>query len=107
MKVTISLLRDPTDADKIAPQAKTILAVLKEKAGGKNKAVARQDLIQAITDSKKLETRQDVGRVLSFYQPKLVEDGLIEVKKIEEPKAEKTAATKKEKPSAPGTKAKA
>jgi hypothetical protein len=104
MRVSLKLLRVPTDKDKLAPQARVIVEVLNAEYG-KGKAVPRQELIDKIVASGKLETRQEPGRILSFYQPKLVEDGFIEVDKIEEPKAEKPAKEKTQKPSAPGAKA--
>lgn len=102
MKTTIALLRDYKDEDKLAPQCKVVLDVLKAKAGGLKKPLERQDLIKAITDSGKLTTRQDVGRVISFYQPRLIEDGIIDVVKVQDEVKEKPA--KAGKPSEPGTK---
>lgn len=102
MKTTLALLRDYKDEDKLAPQAKVVLDVLKQKAGGLKKPLERAELIKAIEDSGKLQTRQDTGRIISFYQPRLAEDGIIEVQKIEEKKEDKPP--KKDKPSEPGAK---
>lgn len=99
----ISLLRDLKEDDKVAPQAKVFLQVLKDKVGLKV-AIERQDLIKAVEASGKMTTRQDVGRVISFYQPRLQEDGIIKIEKIAEEKDAKPAKEAKGEPSKPGAK---
>lgn len=69
-------LRDPINGEKLAPQSQLILATIKD--GGEG-GINRGDLIMKL--SSLLTTKQPPERVLAFYQPKLVESGLISVTK--------------------------
>lgn len=91
MKTMITALRKREEDEKMAPQAKVICDVLVNTVGV-NKPLERQALIKALDG--KLETRQDIGRIVSFYQNRLVEAGLIAIEKITET-AEKPAKEKK------------
>lgn len=71
----IKLKKQAIPEEGVSPQAKAILETLKDNGGTMN----RDDLVSKL--EKKLKTNQPPTRVLSFYQPKLVEDGLIEVSK--------------------------
>ena len=63
-----------TVSDAVSPQAFAILECLKA-AGGKN--VPKSDLLGCM--EKKVETRQPIGRILSFYQKSLINEGYISV----------------------------
>jgi len=73
--------------DEVVPeQAQVILGVIHDSAGGQ---ITRGDLIKALDG--KLETKQDIARVVSFYRGPLVSEGFITIVKAEMPKAEKKA----------------
>lgn len=57
---------------KPAPQARQIVEILKAK-----KTCTRDELVAAMTGV--VQTRQPMGRILSYYQKKLVEGGFITV----------------------------
>lgn len=96
-KSTIKLLRQPNENDKLAPQAKVIVATLTALKAN-TAAVERQKVVEELSkESSELKTRQAPDRILAYYQPKLLELKIIEVTKIEgekKPKAKKEAATK-------------
>lgn len=94
MATMLKAVRKLNKDEKLSPQAKVIHETLLEKAGLK-KDIDRVDLVKEIKSAGTLETRQDVGRVVSYYMPRLVDQGLIEVTKtkVEKPaKEEKKAA---------------
>jgi len=70
------------DADgneiKLPPQAKGILNILK---AAKKKGLSRENLVAAMDGV--IETRQPLGRILSYYQKKLVECGAVDFVKFE------------------------
>lgn len=74
----VKLKKQAIPEEGISPQAKVILETLKE--GGGN--MDRQDLVSKLEKGNKLKTEQPVTRIVSFYTPKLVEAGLIEVNKV-------------------------
>lgn len=103
MKTYIKYLRVPTDDDKLGPQEKACMSAVAKAAGDKaGERALRTDVIEALTAGGQLVTRQEPARILSFYQPKFVEKGLIEIQKEAEPKAEKPAKAPSEKKTAPG-----
>lgn len=59
---------------KLPPQAQGIVNILKEKG---KKGLSRKDLIDAMTGT--IETRQPVGRILTYYQKRLVECGAVKI----------------------------
>lgn len=104
MKTLIVLKRLPTDDDKLGPQIKAcanaVVATVKD--GKVGERAERKLVIETLTKSSELTTRQDPARILSFYQPQLVEKGIIEIVKEAEPKAEKPAKETAAKPAAAG-----
>lgn len=76
----IRALRAPTADDKLSPQARTCVDVMFQEFG--DKKIERKDAVAAIAKSGKLTTRQDPARVLGFYQPRLVEAGLVELETV-------------------------
>lgn len=98
MQTLFTITRDVTAEDKLTPQAKTIVDTIVNKVG-LNAKLDRDDLVAELEASKALNSRQDVGRVISFYTPRMVESGLLVVEKegVAEPKApkEKKAKTPK------------
>lgn len=95
MKTMVKLLRELTPEDKLAPQAKAIVDMLVE-TWGVDVEVERTALIEKLTPEI-LHTRQEPARILSFYQPRLKELGLVEVIKHESPKEDKPAKEPKAK----------
>lgn len=104
MKTFIKLVRKPTDEDKLGPQIKACAnAVVATVEGGEaGKRVERKTVIEHLTKGGELTTRQDPARILSFYQPQLVEKGIIAIEKEAEPKPEKPAKETAAKPAAAG-----
>lgn len=104
MKTFIKLVRLPKDDDKLGPQIKAcanaVVATVKD--GKVGERAERKAVIETLTKSSELTTRQDPARILSFYQPQLVEKGIIEIVKEAEPKAEKPAKETAAKPAAAG-----
>lgn len=94
MKTLFKFTRKATDEDKLSPQAKVIVEA-GIAAGGVGKTVERAALVKTLEDSKALNTRQDVGRVIAFYQPRLKEAGILEVIKEKAPEKEKAEAKAK------------
>lgn len=78
-------VKDPDAALRVPPQARTILNAVK--AAGKD-GISRGDLVSLLEKGNALNTRQPVGRIITYYQPLLVRDnGLIKLE-------EKTPAAK-------------
>jgi hypothetical protein len=96
LRIEIKALRAATDEDKLSPQAKVIMETIIGKVG-LNTAIAKTDLITQLDDDGALNTRQGAAKVLTFYMPRLIEDGLMEKERVAEAAdAEKPAkATKK------------
>lgn len=95
MKTLITVKRaivtEGDNKDKQSPQAVTIVETIVAKVGV-GKPIDRTDLVKELESSGKLNTRQDVGRVVSYYQPRLQEAGIIDVvKESEASDAEKPA----------------
>lgn len=106
MKTYIKLLRAPVlegeKSDKLGPQEKACMNAVAKATGGVGKQALRSDVIEALTKGGELVTKQDPARILSFYQPKFRDKGLIEIVKEAEPKADKPAADKKTAPGPAG-----
>jgi hypothetical protein len=104
MKTFIVLKRLPTDDDKLGPQIKACAnaVVASVKDGKPGERAERKNVIETLTKSSELTTRQDPARILSFYQPQLTEKGIIEIVKESEPKPEKPAKETAAKPAAAG-----
>jgi len=104
MKTFIVLKRAPKDDDKLGPQIKACAnaVVASVKDGKPGERAERKTVIETLTKSSELTTRQDPARILSFYQPQLVEKGIIEIVKEAEPKPEKPAKETAAKPAAAG-----
>ena len=103
MKTFIKLVREKKEDDKFGPQVQACYDAVHKTVEGKVGAQAeRKNVIETLTASTSLVTRQDPARILSFYQPKLVELGVIEIIKEAEPKPEKPAKETAAKPAAAG-----
>ncbi len=106
MKTFIVLKRLATDEDKLGPQIKAcvnaVVASVQDNKVGER--AERKTVIETLTKSSELTTRQDPARILSFYQPQLVEKGIIEIVKEAEPKPEKPAKETAAKPAAAANK---
>lgn len=101
MKTFIKLVREKTAEDKFGPQVQACYdAVHKAVEGKVGERAERKTVIETLTASTGLVTRQDPARILSFYQPKLVEAGVIEIVKEAEPKPEKAPKETAAKPAA-------
>ena len=101
MKTFIKLVREKKEDDKFGPQVQACYdAVHKAVEGKVGERAERKNVIETLTASTSLVTRQDPARILSFYQPKLVELGVIEIIKEAEPKPEKPAKETAAKPAA-------
>jgi len=83
MTVTRAIATEGENADKLSPQAVAIVETIVAKAG-MNIPLDRAALVEELTSSGKLNTRQDVGRVVSYYQPRLQEAGILTVTKESE-----------------------
>lgn len=99
MKTYIKYLRAPVaegeNKDKLGPQETACMNAVAKACGKVGEKALRTDVIEALTKGGELQTRQDPARILSFYQPKFKDKGLIEIVKEAEPKAEKPATEKK------------
>jgi hypothetical protein len=104
MKTFYTVNRELAAEEKQPPQAKAIIAAIVGKVGVGN-PLDRKDLIAELTASGVLNTRQDVGRVVAFYQPRLTESGILGVTKESEA-ADEEAAEAKAKTRAPRVKSK-
>ena len=71
---TYEFVKDPGEADKLAPQAKIIVEEIK-KAG----KVDRAGLVKALQANTNFKTRQPVERIVTYYQKDLEKAGLIKV----------------------------
>ena len=85
---------DPEEGSKIAPQLQIIIGHIK--AAGKS-GISYDNLVKAVEADEKFQTRQPVGRVITYYTPTLVDKKIVEVTKVEtevaaEATAEATAA---------------
>lgn len=70
-------LRERTAEDKMPAQAQVIVDHLRE-LDTKGEGVSRVAFVESLEKSEKLKTRQPVERIVSYYQSKLVNMGLIE-----------------------------
>lgn len=87
-KQNLTLTRELTAEDKLAPQSRVILSTIQE-AAGVGTAIDRDDVVAKLTESGALNTRQDPGRVVAYYLPRLKEAGLLDVEDVApEPAAE-------------------
>ena len=102
MKTYIKLLRDVKDDDKLGPQEKACMNAVAKSTGGAGKQALRTDVIEALTKGGELVTRQDPARILSFYQPKFKEKGLIDIVKVADEKPEPKAKATAKGPAVPG-----
>lgn len=101
-KQTLKVLRELQEDEKVAPQAKVILNTIVT-AVGVGETIDMDDLVNKLTDSGELNTRQEPKRVVAYYLPKLKEAGLVEVEKVAgaddeegEPKPKRTRKAKAE-----------
>jgi hypothetical protein len=83
MTVKRELVTEGETSDKQSPQAVTIVNTIIAKVGLGN-PIDRAALVAELESAGTLNTRQDVGRVVSYYQPRLQEAGLLEVTKESE-----------------------
>lgn len=67
-------VKDPGEGQKLAPQAKLIVAEIK-KAGKINRA----DLVKALGANGEFKTRQPIERIVTYYQKDLEAAGLIKL----------------------------
>lgn len=74
---TFRFLKPVGEGAKLAPQARVIVNVLSEFKDG----VTREDLNKALEG--KLQTRQPIGRIVTYYQKLLVESGYISIDAVE------------------------
>lgn len=83
MTINRAAVTEGENADKISPQAAAIIDTVVAKVGI-GAPLDRTELVKELESSGKLNTRQDVGRVVSYYQPRLQEVGILEVTKESE-----------------------
>lgn len=66
---------------KMAPQAKVIVNIIGTYPGG----ITRDDLVKALEG--KIVTRQPIGRIVTYYQKTLADEGFISIEVVEVAKA--------------------
>ncbi len=94
-KIKVKLLRALKEDEKLAPQQKVIYDHLL--AFGVGKEIDRETLVKNVEDSKKIETRQTVERVVAYYIQDFKKKGMVETIKPEPaPKEEKKDKPAKE-----------
>jgi hypothetical protein len=74
---TFKFVKPVAEGEKLAPQARVIINVLSEHKAG----LTREDLSKALDG--KLQTRQPIGRIVTYYQKTLVERGYISIDAVE------------------------
>jgi hypothetical protein len=70
---TFKFVKPVAEGEKLAPQARVIVNVLSEHKNG----LTREDLNKSLDG--KLQTRQPIGRIVTYYQKLLVERGYITI----------------------------
>lgn len=98
--VSYALKREPDkEKDKIAktPQVAVVLKHLQHVGVGHK--ISREDLAAKVDADKDFVSRQGAAKILNFYIPKLVKEGLVEKFSVEEPKEAKPAKASKPKAS--------
>lgn len=94
-KQNLTLTRELTAEDKLAPQSRVILSTILE-AAGVGTAIDRDDVVAKLTESGALNTRQDPSRVVAYYMPRLKEAGLLDIEDVaSEPSADGEAKPKR------------
>lgn len=88
---TVTFLREVNDDEKMAPQAKAIVASAVE-AHGLNEALTVDQVTTAMEGN--IETKQPLTRVFGYYAPKLEEAELISVERTEGETAPKSGKSK-------------
>jgi hypothetical protein len=74
---TFKFVKPVAEGEKLAPQARVIVNVLADHKNG----LTREDLSKALEG--KLQTRQPIGRIVTYYQKTLVERGYITIDAVE------------------------
>jgi hypothetical protein len=74
---TFKHVKPVAEGEKLAPQARVIVNVLADHKNG----LTREDLSKALEG--KLQTRQPIGRIVTYYQKMLVERGYISIDAVE------------------------
>ncbi len=74
---TFKFVKPVAEGEKLAPQARVIVNVLADHKSG----LTREDLNKALDG--KLQTRQPIGRIVTYYQKTLVERGYITIDAVE------------------------
>jgi len=72
---TFAFVKPVAEGEKLAPQARVIVNVLADL-----KTATREDLAKALEG--KLQTRQPIGRIVTYYQKSLVERGYITISAV-------------------------
>ena len=75
-KTQFTFVKDPDEKAKLAPQARVIVATLKEL-----QTAPRDHLVKVLSDGR-LKTRQPVERIVGYYQKALETQGLIKIEKL-------------------------
>lgn len=70
---TFKFVKGVAEGEKLAPQARVIVNMLADHKNG----LTREDLAKALEG--KLQTRQPIGRIVTYYQKTLVERGYITI----------------------------
>lgn len=76
-KIQFSFVKDPDEKAKLAPQARVIIATLKEL-----KTANRDHLVKVLTEQGQLKTRQPVERIVTYYQKSLETQGFLKMEKV-------------------------
>jgi pyruvate/2-oxoglutarate dehydrogenase complex dihydrolipoamide acyltransferase (E2) component len=97
-KTFYKFLRNLNENEKLAPQAKQILAHIGTHNG---EEVEREALIAQLAADAEFKTKQPHGRVVGYYQEKMKSAGLIEIREVLDPKPEKPKKEKKAPAAAP------
>ena len=69
-------VRDPEPDAKFPPQMRIILEHIKD-----SQQISRSDLSKALEADEKFVTRQPVARIVTFYQNRMVENGIVSIEK--------------------------
>ena len=73
---TFKFVKPVAEGEKLATQARVIVNVLSEHKNG----LVREDLVKALDG--KLQTRQPIGRIVTYYQKLLVERGYVSIDSV-------------------------
>jgi hypothetical protein len=98
-EATYKFVKEPGEKEKLAPQARVILAHIKSAgSAGIGRAKLLEHIEKELKSGELKESKQTAEKLVGFYQARLHEDGFIVfTKAVKEPKAPKEPKVKAEK----------